>query len=367
MALPEALPKSPGNAVADDDYAAYLGQQIFFDARFSKDQNVRCATCHLPEHHFDDGLPTSLGLEHVARNSPTALDVARLRVFFWDGRADSLWSQPLFAFENPKEMGFSRLEIAHRVARTYAFAYAKVFGALPPLDDAARFPASGKPGDPAWEAMSAADQGAVNQLAANVGRAIEAYERKLATGRAPFDRFLAGSPGALDDAARRGMVSFVKLGCTGCHGGPLLSDEKFYNLGVPAWTGVDPDRGRIDGLPVLLDNPFRLGGPYADGAPATAVPAPIAGDLGAFRTPTLRNVARTTPYMHNGRFATLAEVVSFHLDGGGKDQLGYVGDVDPKMSAQTASTETVADLVAFLGALSGPPPPLPWNDWPAKN
>lgn len=367
MALPEALPSSPGNAVADDAYAAYLGQQIFFDARFSANQDVRCATCHLPERAFGDGLPTSVGLEQVARNSPTALDVARLGAFFWDGRADSLWSQPLFAFEEPREMGFSRLEVAHRVARTYAEEYEKVFGALPPLDDAARFPAAGKPGDAAWEAMSAADRDAINQLAANVGRAIEAYERKLAVGRAPFDRFLAGDQAALDEPARRGMVSFVALGCAGCHGGPLLSDGKFHNLGVPAWPGVDPDRGRVDAIPILEGNPFRLGGPYADGAPAVPVPASAAADLGAFRTPGLRNVARTAPYAHNGRFASLADAVSFHLDGGGRDHEGYVGEVDPKLRAKGASAEVKADLVAFLGALTGEPPTLPWNDWPAKN
>src|SRR5262245_44227430 len=115
MALPTTLPTAPGNAKADDYGAASLGFLIFYDARFSSNSAVRCATCHMPEVRFNDAKPTSKGLVTITRNSPTVLNASRMTVFFWDGKADSMWSQPLFAFENTKEMGFTRLGLAHQI------------------------------------------------------------------------------------------------------------------------------------------------------------------------------------------------------------------------------------------------------------
>ena len=362
------LPPSPGNAKADDLGAAHLGFAIFFDARFSSNQQVRCATCHLPESHFDDAKTVSVGLSTVTRNSPTVLNAAKMTgFFFWDGRADSLWSQPLFAFENPKEMNFTRLEIAHRMATTFASQYTPVFGALPPLDDTTRFPPAGKPGDPAFDRMSAADKDAVNRIAANVGKAMEAYERHLAAGASAFDRFLGGDQSALTSTQRHGMILALRDGCFDCHGGRALTDEAFRNLGVPALAGTDPDRGRYDGIATLRANPFNLQGPYADGAPGVPGPAdPTPADLGAFRTPTLRNVALSAPYGHNGGFAKLEDIVRFHLKGGGRGGAGFVGDVDAKLVAHDASDQDVADIVDFLGALNGDYPAAPWNNWPQR-
>jgi cytochrome c peroxidase len=368
MALPPALPPSPGNAKADDIDAAYLGFTVFFDARFSANQNVRCASCHLPEQHFDDALATSRGIARVTRNSPTMLNAARVvGGVFWDGRADSLWSQALFPLEDPREMGSSRLQVAHTLAKNRAGEYAKAFGPLPALDDPARFPPAGKPGDPAWEQMSASDQATVNRIVANLGKAFEAYERKLATGPAAFDRFLAGDASGFSDAARRGMAAFATLGCPACHAGPNLSDGKFHNLGIAAAPGADPDRGRSDAIATLNQNPFNLGGPYADGAPGFTPAVASPSDLGAFRTPTLRNVALTAPYGHNGSFARLEDVVVFHLQGGGRGQGGFVGAVDPALQPRSVTPEQLSDLLAFLGALNGSYPPLPWNSWPGQN
>jgi cytochrome c peroxidase len=365
LALPADLPPAHGNAKADDLQAATLGFAIFFDARFSKNQEIRCATCHLPEHDFGDGETVSIGLAAVTRNSPTALEAAHMTTFFWDGRADSLWSQPLFAFENANEMDFTRLEIAHRVARSYATQYQAVFGPLPPLAEGTRFPPRGKPGDAAWAAMTEADRAAIDRVAANVGKALEAYLRKLASGPSPFDRFLAGDASALDAPQRRGLVSFVRNGCLDCHSGSAFSDMQFHNLGVPAWPGIEPDRGRAEGLQVLRDNPFNGAGPFYDGE-KVAVPSASSVDLGAFRTPTLRNVAISAPYAHNGRYATLSDVVSFHLQGGGAGGAGFVGTVDDKLTKRTVPPNELADLVAFLQSLTGRYPAQPWGGWPEK-
>jgi cytochrome c peroxidase len=366
LELPAALPAARGNDHGDALAAAHLGFGIFFDARFSSNQMIRCATCHAPERHFQDDRLTGKGLGELTRNTPTILDAAWMKSQFWDGRADSLWSQALYPLENPKEMDFTRLELAHRVAQSYRADYEAVFGPLPPLDDAARFPARGAPGLPAWEAMAQADRDAVDVVAASVGKALEAYQRQAAAGRAPLDRFLAGDAAALGAAAQRGLVTFVKAGCVVCHAGPTLSDERFHDLGLPTPAGATPDRGRADGIATLLASPFNAAGPHWDG-PRPPLPAPAgAADLGAFRTSPLRNVALSAPYGHDGRFATLREVVDFHLRGGGRGDARALGSVDPLLAPHPLSAADEDDLLAFLAALTGDPPLPPWNDWPDR-
>lgn len=366
MEQPAALPPSRGNAMGDDPGAAQLGFAMFYDARFSSNQNVRCATCHMPERDFQDGRPTAQGIGPVPRNTPALFDAARLKWQFWDGRADSLWSQALFPLESPVEMGLTRLGVAHRIAKTYGVRYEGVFGALPALEDEVRFPPLGGPGDAAWEGMDEADREAVNQVAANVGKAFEAYQRKLVTGRAPFDRFLAGETGELTAPQVRGLVVYVRAGCADCHSGPLLSDETFSDLGLPTLPGVPVDRGRIDGVPVLLANPFNAQGPYWDGTRPEPTPPATEADTGAFRTPTLRNVALSAPYGHDGRFATLQEIVDFHLRGGGRGDPGLIGTVDVRLQPRSLTSGEMDDLMVFLEALNGDYPPPPWNDWPDK-
>lgn len=359
MVRPAAPPPSPNNAYADDLAAATLGHQVFFDARFSSNNNVRCATCHQPERAFGDQLATAVGLGAVPRNTPTALDAGWQRWPFWDGRADSVWSQPLFAIESDSEMGTTRLAVAHRIARSYASMYEPVFGPLPPLDDTVRFPANGKPGDAAWSAMTEADRDAINRVFANVGKALEAYQRRLVTGPSRFDRFLLGEP-TLDADEQRGAAVFVRARCTSCHAGPALSDARFHNLGLAGDPG-DP-RGRARGIEILLANEFSAGGPYADGPPPADFPPAIAPeDLGAFATPSLRNVATTAPYGHDGRWASLEEAIDAHLAGGDTPDVGVV---DTLLVPIDLDAEDRAALVAFLHALSGEPPPIPWRNWP---
>lgn len=365
MALPDTLPPARGNAKGDDTDAATLGFAIFFDARLSKGEAVRCASCHTPEKRFADGKATSTaGLARLTRHAPTLFNAARMQVPFWDGRTDAIWSQPLFAFENPSEMDFTRLELAHAVATLYAAGYEKVFGPLPPLDDAVRFPARGRPGDPAWEAMTEDDRNAINRVAANVGKSLEAYERKLAAGPSRFDRFVGGDPTALDADERAGLVAFVKNGCTDCHGGPLLSDRKFHALRVPAWPGDPVDVGREGAYATLAASPFNAQGPFWDGPKEDVATAAAPGDRGAFRTPSLRNLTRSGPWGHNGHFATLDEAVTFHATGAAADDPAATGTRDPLLRSAPLSDVDRAQIVRFLGALDGTYPRPPWNDWP---
>ena len=388
-ALPDALPPARGNAHADDFNAALLGFHIFFDSRFSQDLNVRCESCHSVDHGFADNQPVPIaGLGAGVRNAPTVFNAARYATFLWDGRADTLWSQPLFAFENPAEMDFTRLEIVHLLNKLYAKEYEAAFSALPDFSDLSRFPARGLPGDATYDAMSAEDKETVNLVVANVGKALEAYLRKIATGPSLVDRYLqqlfsepvdqAGSAGApadgdsaqsaqLSPAQQRGVVVFAGSGCLECHGGPQLSDNQFHNLGVPASPGQALDLGRSDAaIAILEDSPFNAQGAFFDG-PRDGAPSPSPAVVGGFRTPSLRNLPSSALYGHNGSFPTLGDVVDFHLQGGGNDSASFAGTLDPLLKPVSLSSEDRDALIEFLTALAGSYPALPWGQWPAGN
>jgi cytochrome c peroxidase len=349
LAVPARLPPTAGNPVADDERAAQLGFLAFYDIHFSPLPELRCATCHLPERSFTDGKPRSESiLGHPGtRNSPSLLNAAWSGPFyFWDGRADSLWSQPLFAVENPDEMGGTRLGVAHALYDNpiYKAQYEALFGALPALADSERFPAAGKPGDAAYDAMLPADRAAIDLVVANFGKAMEAYLRKLSTGRSALDDFLAGDHDALDATARQGLASFASKGCIRCHGGPALSDGKFY-----AMDPLTSDPGRAVGIAALHGNPFNASGPYFD-ADAGVRPPDVAAqpsDEHALKTPVLRNVARTAPYWHDGRYPDLSSLLSS----------GHGASLDA--DEQNAMT-------VFLLSLNGSYPVRPWSDWPAR-
>ncbi len=355
MQLPASLPPSHGNAKADDEQAALLGFSLFFDARLSAGQDMRCASCHMPERAFTDGRQTALGLEAVERNSPSIYTAAWHRWQMWDGRADSLWSQPLLALENEKEMRFTRLELAHRLQKSYRPQYEAIFGALP--SGLALWPTAGKPGDPAFDTLPAVEQFEVNRIAANAGKAIEAYMREAAHGRGRFDEYLGGASEALTVTEKRGLAVFFSAGCAACHGGPGLSDDGFHDIAVPPNDGKPVERGRAAVISLLAVSPFRANGPFHDGTPVEQLLDMTAKDEHAYRTPSLRNVARTGPWGHNGHFATLEEAVDFHLAAQGQGtELKHV----PVTSDERAA------LLAFLRALDAGDPASPWNNWPDR-
>jgi cytochrome c peroxidase len=351
--LPLTLPAARGNAFADRDDAAALGMRIFYDNRFSlPSSGVACVSCHDPEHSFAETKARSHTIKEVARNALDLIDAAwYTRWHFWDGKVDNLWSAPLFTFEQSDEMGSSRLQVVHVLAAIYQQRYEKIFGALPDMSDPKRFPASGKPGEAAFDGMSAADKRVVDQVYANVGKALEAYIRKLAAGRAPFDDFVAGVAVTLSPAAQRGMVAFTRYECQVCHSGPLFTDERFHRLSGQTASVIPQDPGRAGGLAFLRAWEFTSASRFADPAEErTAVVESSTSSFGAIRTPSLRNVARTPPYGHDGSFATLEQAIDAHAG------------VLPRHQAVPATDR--ADIVEFLRSLSGRPPRRPWNYWP---
>jgi cytochrome c peroxidase len=350
LALPAAPPAAAGNRYADHADAASLGFLAFFDPRFSGLADIRCASCHQPEHGFAEPKAVSevVAGRPLSRNSLSILNAAWSGPFyFWDGRADSLWSQPLFALESADEMAGSRLAVAHALYDTpsYRSRYERLFGPMPELSDSRRFPAHGKPGDASFDAMASADGDAINLVFANLGKSFEAYMRKVATGPSDLDRFLSGERSALDASAQRGLTVFAMGGCIDCHAGPTLSDHAFHNMGAQT-----SDKGRASAVAVLVGNLFNSRGPYWDdevGERPSIPSGASTNDEGAFRTPTLRNLPRTAPYGHNGGYASVED---FLATGHG----------------EALNEQQTNDLVIFLLSLNGRYPERPWSDWPAR-
>ncbi len=378
--LPQ-LPPSPSNRFADDEAAALLGQKIFFDTRFSIDGSIGCVTCHKPALYFADAQPLAVGITQLARHTPTLIGSQWSPFQFWDGRKDSLWSQALGPFEVQGELGSSRLQVAHRIFERYSDEYTAIFGALPALDRSERFPDHGMPmpDEPehawarAWEAMDAADRYAVNEVFANVGKAIEAYERQLTPRKAPFDDYVAAlaagdasGGGHLSLAAERGLAAFIgPAGCINCHNGPLFSDYSFHNVGLAPTPNLEkPDLGRAVGSKLLLADPFNSAGEFSDstqthprGLDDLAYLNPEFEDmLGAFKTPTLRNIEFTAPYGHNGQFGELDQVLEWY---GELPLVPLTGHRDLILRVLPAEVSK-SDLVAFLETLGGELPDERW-------
>ena len=356
--LPAVPPPNPTNRVADDPEAALLGQRFFFDFRFSKHSTIACSTCHSPFYAFADIESTSFATGRGTRNTPTVLNAAYNEWQLWDGRSETMWAQALFALEGEDEMAGTRTQYAHVINQHYKPEYEAVFGPLPELEDTIRFPTDGKPGDPAFDDTSEADQIAINTIFSNIGKAVEAYQRLLITPDAPFDRYVAGDEAAISLEAKRGLKLFVgKGGCVDCHNTPTFTDNAFHNIGVPP--GSVEDKGRFQGIPKLLNNMFNSAGIYSD---SRAESEEVLGvmeakpeDQGAFRTPTLRNVAGTAPYFHTGEFPTLLSVIEFKNAGG--YTTAFPGMSAVPIAPLGLSEQEQNDLAEFLKTLTGEMPP----------
>jgi cytochrome c peroxidase len=335
---------------------------------------ISCFSCHSGPYLDDQRSPAprnvSLGAGFHTRNAPTTINSVFYQWTNWGGRFSAPWELPIAVVESPVIMNSSRLRLAHVIFDTYRTEYEAVFGAMEPAigSDPVRFPASGKPaaaGAPpgAWEGMTDADRGVVNLVLANFGKAIEAYLRKLVSRNAPLDRFVAGDEDALDQSEKRGLRLFLgEARCFSCHSGPLLADNLFHNLGVPQTGERVPasDDGRFKDIPGLIASPFNSAGAFSDntgtGRLNGVTNPPPESTRGQFRTPSLRGVALTAPYMHSGQLPTLEAVVAFYVAGGGTPVAGVR---DAQMVPLDLDRRERRDLIAFLHALTGESVPAP--------
>src|SRR5438093_5352654 len=307
-----------------------LGEKLFNDKRISVNDKVSCATCHDPAKGFVDHKPLAEGVaapaKRTQRNSPTVLNAMFNAVQFWDGRAPSLEEQAKLPILNPIEMGQKSSDDVVNKLRgiaEYRTAFQHVFGHELTYDD--------------------------------VAGAIAAFERTQYAGDAPFDRFVAGDEKAIDDSARRGWGLFNGKGrCNNCHAfstvSPLFSDQKFHNIGIAAhktdFIGLarkataivrGGDLKQIDELAIQTD--LSELGPF--------LVTKSSNDIGAFKTPGLRNIAITSPYMHDGSLATLWDVMDHYNKGGVPNP-----NLDGGMQRLGLTEAEIDDLVAFLESLT---------------
>ena len=335
------LPTDPSNAVADDPRAAALGHALFFDRRLSDNGGISCAHCHQPIRHFTDGLPRGVAIGIAGRNTPSIVGTAYSPWQYWDGRKDSQWAQALAPLEDPNEHATDRLRVLSLIASEPAYReiYEDLFGGPPSL----------------------LDDTEIDRAFANVGRTIAAYERLLKPGRSRFDdyaRHVLGGGDVLEQAHMEedeihGLRLFIgKARCIECHNGPLFTNNEFHNTGLLSPPGELPDRGRLDGVEEVLEDPFNCLSEMSDAAGNDCAELRYVRTgpelIGATRTPSLRSVTQTAPYQSRGQLPTLEDV----LDHYNRAPLAMIGhnEAEPLGLADWELDR----LIAFLGALDAP-------------
>jgi len=317
------LPDAPSNDWADDDAAAQLGKQLFFDTDLSENGEIACASCHQPEHYFTDGLAQSLALGTTRRNSPSIPNALYGPWQFWDGRADSLWAQALMPLEDENEHGTSRIDVAQLIAANYEELYVGVFGGEDLLAQVRSLKSSNSE-----ELAKKPDQKmAVERIFSNVGKAIMAYERKLTLADSKFDQFVkalsvndgdAHDANIFSDTEIAGLRLFIGKGnCASCHNGPMFTNFEFHNIGAPEPDEKQVDFGRFAGVEQLRLSEFNCLSSFSDAQPEQCEEMNFLKTqgpelVGAFKTPSLRNVGETFPYMQSGQLETLEDVVAHY-------------------------------------------------------
>lgn len=361
------VPDDTSNAVDTVPLAAELGHALFFDARLSANNQISCAFCHRPDMRFTDRMDKASALGQSRRNTPSIVGLAFSPWLYWDGRRDSLWSQALSPLEDPQEQGGNRMAIARLVTsdKEYASQYEIIFRELPDFSDRSRFPDNAAPDlhndwSDAWAGMMDTDQQLVNQTFANVGKAIAAYERLMVPSPSRFDQYAEAiinndAPGDIfSNDEVKGLRLFIGKGrCMECHNGPLFTNNEFHNTGILSYPGDLPDRGRIDGVREVRQNKFNCLGPYSDAGEGQCLELTHAREgielIGALKTPSLRNLAGTAPYMHKGQIATLSETLNHY----NRAPLAMIGHNEAEEPLGLLPFE-IKQLEAFLLTLTAP-------------
>ncbi len=332
--LPD-LPPDPTNAVADNPVAAEFGRALFFDTRFSRNGQISCATCHQPERRFTDGLPKGVAIGLSKRNTPSIVGTAYSPWLYWDGRRDSQWSQALSPIEDPNEQASNRLSVIAIVVedKSYWRMYKSLFG----------------------EAAS------VDTMYSNIGKAIAAFERTIMPTTSRFDDYVAAVIDGDEEQKAilftedevRGLRLFIgEANCTQCHNGPLLTNNEFHNTGLINFEGEVPDKGRVVGVREVLQHPFNCQGQHNDDARKDCSELVFTRTgpelIGAFRTPSLRNLENTAPYGHKGQLATLTDMLA-HYNAAPDAMIGHNEAKPLGLSARE-----LTQLEAFLLTLAAP-------------
>ena len=332
--------RDPGNAHAGRADAIALGQQLFFDPRLSPDGRMACASCHVPAMAFADGRAQSHGREALDRNAPSLWNAVHERWWGWDGAADSLWSQAIRPLTDPRELASRPAHLRQLLAADGELAcrWQRSFGAPPPADD--------------------------EVLLVLTAKALGAFVGSLVSAPTTFDRFREAlsrgdtrGQARYPADARRGLKLFVGRGkCHLCHAGPGFSNGEFADIGAGFFVRPgEVDSGRHGGIQALLSSRYNLLSAHADAPGDDAIKTRHVSlqhrNFGEFKVPSLRNVALTAPYLHDGKIATLAGMVRHYSDLN-LDRLHADGEriLEPLL----LSPREQQDLLAFLRTLSDP-------------
>lgn len=338
---PPDPPPDPSNRASGNSDAIALGARLFFDARLSPIGYIACVTCHQPDRAWTDAKPRAHGLADLPRNTPPLNNLRLRRWYGWGGGADSLWMASLRPLLDAREFDSNPATVARVYRRDPELAclYRRAFGR-----------------------MQRARGGDDETVLVNSAKALAAYQETLVTGRTPFDEFRdalarGDEQGAAHypAAARAGLRIFIGRGsCIACHNGPNFSNGEFADIGVPFFVApgvVDP--GRHGDLQALRTSPYNRLGRFSDDAGASAVATRSAviepRHWGEFKVPSLRNVAVTAPYMHNGALPTLRDVLRHYSE---LDESRIHASSQPLLRALRLAPHEVDALLAFLESLT---------------
>ncbi|WP_170357400.1 cytochrome-c peroxidase [Ruegeria arenilitoris] len=336
---PPTYKPDPSNRVSGDSRAILLGAALFNDPVLSVDGAFSCASCHDPEQAFTTSEARALGRVRLDRNTPSLRNLASLRWYGWGGKSDSLWAASLHPIIEEQEMAHSSESLKAAISESsYVADFESIFGNIRSQDP--------------------------ELVLVNTAKSLSAYLETLRTERTQFDSFRdALERGDLlaaanyPEAAQRGLKLFLGRGkCALCHNGPAFSNNEFHDAGVPYFLSeTEVDEGRFGGLNFLFSSDYTLDGEWNDdparqGAWAVRSVHRRHSDFGTFRTPSLRGVAETPPYMHDGSLINLDAVARHYSE---LDTERLHADGEAILSELSLSEQEIADLIMFLETLSG--------------
>ncbi|KIC43549.1 hypothetical protein RA28_17925 [Ruegeria sp. ANG-S4] len=338
---PPSLQPDPSNRVSNDASAIALGAALFNDPLLSVDGAFACASCHDPEQAFTTTEARALGRVLLDRNTPSLRNLAGLRWYGWGGKSDNLWAASLHPIIADEEMAHSKESLKAAISDSpYINDFEKTFGEIQKQDP--------------------------ELVLVNTAKALSAFLETIITEATQFDGFRDAlergdfvEAANYPEAAQRGLQLFLGRGnCVFCHNGPRFSNNEFHDAGVPYFLNeAEVDEGRFGGLNILLSSEFTLDGDWSDdpdkqGAWAVRGVRRSHSDFGMFRTPSLRGVAETAPYMHNGNFIDLEAVIRHYSE---IDIERLHADGEDILAKLSLSEQEIADLISFLVTLSSKP------------
>lgn len=333
-------PNDLGNQYLTNKKVIHLGKLLFSSQLLSKNGKISCASCHDIKRSYTDGRQVSKGLGLTSRNSPTLISLSNQKWFMWDGKADSIWSQALMPLLSPLEMG-SDIKIilaAFKKDPKLRRAYERAFPQYPLPSHSNLKPIPRK------------------SLLVRLAKAIASFESNIKVLDSRFDLFIDeleknGESQQLTLEEQKGLALFIgKAACINCHHGPFFSDQEFHFIGLPQKDHMYLDQGRLAAIDELKNSEFNSASTYSDQTNSQKIRhlRAKADDFAAFKTPTLRNLTLTAPYMHDGRFDTIEQVIHHYSE---KQKSPEFAHPSPLLKPLHLSKNQQKSLIAFLSCL----------------